>query len=665
MPATPPRAQPRINVAPSKKSIFVELMEAKDIPKVDRFGWCDAYVTMVPGPSQQFQSSVKKRTKEPKWGEVMEFDLVVPDEIELKLYDWQYSAEDRLLGSCCVPLLDADGNTHWYDVTNGAGVSRGKVALRLSYDSRQFGVSLTGLGLQPHKASHGGHGVMGVDSLLARGLPQVLVLCVQWLERWGLETEGLFRKAAGHVDLKRARHALDSGHDLEMVLNSGDNGDWEYNPETDEKGAGLSGEEGEDGGGSGSRGVRGVQKTQAPPENKVHEVAGLVKLFLRELPMPVVPYGGSPDGDSTAGDSSSYTGGADGEGGDGGCRSELMQACASLKGGAAKDGDGSGDMFVDAVQKVLVAFPPAHRQCLYFLLDFLHKVHQHSGVNKMGASNLGTIFGPSILRAPPHLTLEAQAQEAKLVNETVAQLIKHAPELVPRTAEELEYGYTIQDDNDAEGGVTKGVMAWEDRGTMGAFGGMEEDFEESGGMTEDEWSSFKRELRQGLMLQKHGRWGQSKKKRLLVLCNGDQRLRVNAPGEDRQTAHKGLDVRDISRVLDGCCTDVLRKKSVAVPGACFSIVGRERTFDFECEAEEQAKRLVAGLRRLKKEGRIKAGMSAADDEPLVAAAGGAAVGRAGAGDTDADCDGGAGSASKQERRKSRFGRKKAENGGGA
>ncbi|XP_054584949.1 rho GTPase-activating protein 22 isoform X1 [Eptesicus fuscus] len=95
----------------------------------------------------------------------------------------------------------------------------------------------------------------------------------------------------------------------------------------------------------------------------VHTVASLLKLYLRELPEPVVPF----------------------------ARYEDFLSCAQL---LTKD-EGEGTL---ELAKQVSSLPLANYNLLSYICKFLHEVQSHSDVNKMSVQNLATVFGPNILR---------------------------------------------------------------------------------------------------------------------------------------------------------------------------------------------------------------------------------------------------------------------------
>ncbi|XP_032122729.1 rho GTPase-activating protein 22 isoform X7 [Sapajus apella] len=95
----------------------------------------------------------------------------------------------------------------------------------------------------------------------------------------------------------------------------------------------------------------------------VHTVASLLKLYLRELPEPVVPF----------------------------ARYEDFLSCAQL---LTKD-EGEGTL---ELAKQVSNLPQANYNLLRYICKFLHEVQAYSNVNKMSVQNLATVFGPNILR---------------------------------------------------------------------------------------------------------------------------------------------------------------------------------------------------------------------------------------------------------------------------
>ncbi|KAG1930005.1 rho GTPase-activating protein [Pimephales promelas] len=104
-------------------------------------------------------------------------------------------------------------------------------------------------------------------------------------------------------------------------------------------------------------------KPQFDSNTDVHTVASLLKLYLRELPEPVIPF----------------------------CKYEDFLTCAQL---LAKDEEEG----IQELGKLVTTLPAANFNLLKYICKFLDEVQSHSNENKMGVQNLATVFGPNILR---------------------------------------------------------------------------------------------------------------------------------------------------------------------------------------------------------------------------------------------------------------------------
>uniref|UniRef100_A0A8B9GVT4 Rho GTPase activating protein 24 n=1 Tax=Astyanax mexicanus TaxID=7994 RepID=A0A8B9GVT4_ASTMX len=153
--------------------------------------------------------------------------------------------------------------------------------------------------------------------------PMLVEQCVDFIRQWGLQEEGLFRLPGQANLVKELQDAFDCGEKPS------------FNSSTD-----------------------------------VHTVASLLKLYLRELPEPVMPF----------------------------CKYDEFLACTKL---LSKDQDSVS----------------VHTTC-----TFLDEVQSYSGVNKMSVQNLATVFGPNILR-PKVEDPVAIMEGAVLVQQLMAVLI--------------------------------------------------------------------------------------------------------------------------------------------------------------------------------------------------------------------------------------------------
>jgi hypothetical protein len=103
---------------------------------------------------------------------------------------------------------------------------------------------------------------------------------------------------------------------------------------------------------------RGLHVT-FPPGAAVHDVAGVVKLWLRELPEPLFTF-------------------------------DLYSPVLALS-----DGDAAG------MRALLQTLPAINMRVLRSLMRCLIVVLQHEETNKMSAKNLAIVFGPTLMRPPP------------------------------------------------------------------------------------------------------------------------------------------------------------------------------------------------------------------------------------------------------------------------
>ncbi|KAI1236359.1 hypothetical protein IHE44_0001648 [Lamprotornis superbus] len=95
----------------------------------------------------------------------------------------------------------------------------------------------------------------------------------------------------------------------------------------------------------------------------VHTVASLLKLYLRELPEPVIPF----------------------------AKYEDFLSCGQLL--SKDEGEGTQELV-----KQVKNLPQANYNLLKYICKFLDEVQAHSSINKMSVQNLATVFGPNILR---------------------------------------------------------------------------------------------------------------------------------------------------------------------------------------------------------------------------------------------------------------------------
>uniref|UniRef100_A0A670Z935 Rho GTPase-activating protein 24 n=1 Tax=Pseudonaja textilis TaxID=8673 RepID=A0A670Z935_PSETE len=147
-------------------------------------------------------------------------------------------------------------------------------------------------------------------------VPILVEKCADFIRMKGLDEEGVFRLPGQDNLVKKLRDAFDAG-----------------------------------------------ERPSFDPDTDVHTVASLFKLYLRELPEPVIPW-------------SQY---------------EDFLLCGQLL--TSDKGKGYPQLV-----KQLAHLPPDNYNLLSYICRFLHEVQQSSDTNKMSVENLATVFGVNLIR---------------------------------------------------------------------------------------------------------------------------------------------------------------------------------------------------------------------------------------------------------------------------
>ncbi|XP_060635268.1 rho GTPase-activating protein 24 isoform X1 [Anolis sagrei] len=142
----------------------------------------------------------------------------------------------------------------------------------------------------------------------------------------------------------------------------------------------------------------------------VHTVASLLKLYLRELPEPVIPY-------------SKY---------------EDFLACAKMLSKEEETG-------LNELVKHVKSLPLVNFNLLKYICRFLDEVQSYSGVNKMSVQNLATVFGPNILRPKVEDPLTIM-EGTVVVQQLMSVMISEHELLFPKDAD-LQSGPEVCNNN--------------------------------------------------------------------------------------------------------------------------------------------------------------------------------------------------------------------------
>ncbi|XP_034152806.1 rho GTPase-activating protein 24 isoform X2 [Esox lucius] len=146
--------------------------------------------------------------------------------------------------------------------------------------------------------------------------PMLVEQCVDFIRQWGLREEGLFRLPGQANLVKELQDAFDCGEKPSFDCNT-----------------------------------------------DVHTVASLLKLYLRELPEPVIPFS----------------------------KFDEFLSCTKF---LSKDEESG----MKELKRKVECLPQVNYNLLQYICRFLDEVQSYSGVNKMSVQNLATVFGPNILR---------------------------------------------------------------------------------------------------------------------------------------------------------------------------------------------------------------------------------------------------------------------------
>ncbi|CAH2093661.1 unnamed protein product [Euphydryas editha] len=101
--------------------------------------------------------------------------------------------------------------------------------------------------------------------------------------------------------------------------------------------------------------------------SNINVIAGTLKLYLRLLPVPLITFEVHP---------------------------KLVNAIQTK----------TAALQVTMLREALDMLPPAHFNCLQYMVQHLHRIAQHADVNKMSAHNLSTVFAPTLVATPPAIT---------------------------------------------------------------------------------------------------------------------------------------------------------------------------------------------------------------------------------------------------------------------
>ncbi|KAG7492634.1 hypothetical protein MATL_G00016380 [Megalops atlanticus] len=307
-----------------------------------------------------------------------------------QLYFYKDEVESKPQG--CIPLLGSQVNEltpnpdepgrHLFEIVPGGVGERDKTAISheafLLMASSQNDMDDWVKAIRRVIWSPFGGGIFGqrledtvqYEKKFGRRLAPLLVeQCVDFIREQGLDEEGLFRMPGQANLVKELQDAFDCG-----------------------------------------------DKPLFDSNTDVHTVASLLKLYLRELPEPVIPFAKYQD----------------------------FLTCAQLLDKDEEEG-------IQELTKQVKTLPQANYNLLKYICRFLDEVQSHSNENKMSVQNLATVFGPNILR--PKMEDPVAIMEG-------TSMVQHLMTILIREHERLFMGPDSEDQPEVQARGRRGTVGW-------------------------------------------------------------------------------------------------------------------------------------------------------------------------------------------------------------
>ncbi|NXI73687.1 HMHA1 protein, partial [Anseranas semipalmata] len=200
-----------------------------------------------------------------------------------------------------------------------------------------------------HKKLQGKLQLFGQDFMKASqsssdGIPFIIKKCISEIEKRALKTKGIYRVNGVKTRVEKLCQAFENGKEL-------------------------------------------VELSQASP----HDISNVLKLYLRQLPEPIMPFRMYNELMGLAKESLQGSSEAKGKSGKGG--PELVDKGA--------DTDKVVVTLVLKLKELLKELPWENMATLQYLLQHLRRIVEVEQDNKMTSSNLGIVFGPTLMRPRP------------------------------------------------------------------------------------------------------------------------------------------------------------------------------------------------------------------------------------------------------------------------
>lgn len=189
-------------------------------------------------------------------------------------------------------------------------------------------------------------------------IPVMLQKCIAYLDKYGLDKEGIFRISGDALEIEAYKQAFDSNEDVEFKAGT-----------------------------------------------DVHVVSSLMKLYLRELPEPLLTFD--------------------------------MYDCFVVAHSQLRDFSPDKDTVTRKMVELLVGLSSHHNNVLHVLTQFLARVEKFSEKNLMHLSNLATIFGPNLLRRPNGANERDVFKNVSVVTDITEMLISQHEDIFRQVEEKM------------------------------------------------------------------------------------------------------------------------------------------------------------------------------------------------------------------------------------
>ncbi|XP_071371394.1 active breakpoint cluster region-related protein isoform X1 [Centroberyx affinis] len=281
---------------------------------------------------KQAQTHSSIQSLSPHWDQELTFQVDGAQNLKVLCVSQSEGGEDAVLGKASVKLDSTTLQKRWRRQTLPVG--QVEVTLSLKYCPHPLGPPSS-----PQQQPVFNIPIGAVAEQEGVLVPHVVRCCVEEVERRGMEEVGIYRISGAASDISSLKTAFNSNlRDAVTRLRTAE----------------------------------------------VNAVSGVLKLYFRELPEPLIP-------------------------------TELFQSLARALN--IQDLDSR----LVSMLSLLQSCPDVNRQTFLYLLHHLQRVSERQEVNKMSLMNLATVFGPSLLR-PPVASLGHGGPTVDISQEVVVQV---------------------------------------------------------------------------------------------------------------------------------------------------------------------------------------------------------------------------------------------------